>query len=146
MAVRPEAHLDRTRARAWILQIHYQWESAGRESPLAEALRQTVATRRIRPERLPYVRRLVKVLDSHGQELDRRLQEALDNWRLERLSAIDRGILRLAAAELLYMDDIPPKVSIQEAIHLADRYGGPESSRFVNGVLDALYRSVREGG
>ncbi len=145
MAVRSEAHLDRTRARAWVLQIHYRWESAGRDSPLDEALRETVATRRIRKERLPYIRRIVKALDAHGDEVDRRLQEALENWRLERLSAIDRGILRLAATELLFLEDIPPKVSIQEAIHLAERYGGPESSRFVNGVLDALYRSAREG-
>jgi N utilization substance protein B len=146
LAVRSGSHLDRTRARAWVLQIHYRWESAGGDALLDEALRETVATRRIRPERLPYIRRLVNALDDHGHEVDRRLQAALDNWRLDRLSAIDRGILRLSAVELLYLDDIPPKVSIQEAIHLAERYGGPESSRFVNGVLDALYKSVREGG
>ena len=55
---------------------------------------------------------------------------------------IDRGVLRLAAAELLYAPDVPPKVAIQEGIRLAEQYGGPESPRFVNGVLDALYKRV----
>lgn len=140
-----KARLDRTRARAWVLQIHYRWESSGQGRTLDDALTETVATRRVSPDRLPYIRRLLEVLHDHGPEVDRVIGRALDNWRLERLSAIDRGILRLATAELLYLDDIPPKVSIQEAIHLAERYGGPESSRFVNGVLDALYQEMRTG-
>lgn len=140
-----KARLDRTRARAWVLQIHYRWESSGQGRTLDDALTETVATRRVSPDRLPYIRRLLEVLHEHGPEVDRVIGRALDNWRLERLSAIDRGILRLATAELLYLDDIPPKVSIQEAIHLAERYGGPESSRFVNGVLDALYQEMRTG-
>jgi len=100
--------------------------------------------RRVGTNRLPYIHRLVAALDEHGVDIDRQVQGALENWRLERLSAIDRGILRLATAELLFIDDVPPKVSIQEAIYLAERYGGPESSRFVNGVLDALYRALPE--
>jgi N utilization substance protein B len=64
---------------------------------------------------------------------------------MERLSAIDRGILRLAAVELVHPGDVPPKVAIQEAIRLAEQYGGPESPRFVNGVLDALYKRVAPG-
>jgi N utilization substance protein B len=140
----PEAHVDRTRARAWALQIHYRWESAGRGATLDDALRETQTTRRVSPTRLPYIHRLVGALDEHGAEVDAELQDALENWRLDRLSAIDRGILRLATAEMLFIEDVPPKVSIQEAIHLAERYGGPESSRFVNGVLDAVYRHMPE--
>ncbi|NIQ57710.1 MAG: transcription antitermination factor NusB, partial [Gammaproteobacteria bacterium] len=64
----------------------------------------------------------------------------LTNWRLDRLSAIDRNVLRLAAAEMLFFDDVPPLVSIQEAVQLAEKYGTGESPRFVNGVLDALMR------
>ncbi len=66
----------------------------------------------------------------------------MDNWRLERLSAIDRAVLRIGAVELMWMDDVPPKVAIQEAIRLAEAYGGDESPRFVNGVLDALYKRL----
>ncbi len=132
--------IDRGRARAWILQIHYRWEAGGQGATLRDALVDTIATRRISPRRLPYVRRVLMLLDESLPDVDRALQGALDNWRLDRLSTIDRAILRLGAVEILFCDDIPPKVSIQEAIQLAEQYGGPESPRFVNGVLDALYR------
>ena len=132
--------IDRSRARAWALQIHYRWESGGFEGSLRDALVDTVATRRVSPSRLPYVRRLLVELEDHLDEVDTLLNAALENWRLERLSAIDRAVLRLAAVEILFVDDVPPKVSIQEAILLAEAYGGPESPRFVNGVLDGVAR------
>jgi transcription antitermination protein NusB len=132
--------VDRSRARAWILQVHYRWESEGRAGALRDALAATQATRRISPRRLPYIRRVVALMDEHLPEVDEALRRALDNWRLDRLSKIDRGVLRLAATEILFVEEIPPKVAIQEAIHLADAYGGEDSPRFVNGVLDALYK------
>ena len=134
--------IDRTRARAWALQIHYQWDAREREGTFSDVLQEVMGMRRIAESRLPYLRRLAAELDARGDELDELLEVALDNWRMDRLALLDRGILRIAAAELICFDDIPPKVSIQEAVRLADRYGGPESPRFVNGVLDALYKRV----
>ena len=134
--------IDRTRARSWALQIHYQWDVRGRQGTVSDVLQDVMALRRIAEARMPYLRRLTAELDARGDELDELLEEALDNWRMERLALIDRGILRIAAAELLCFDEIPPKVSIQEAVRLAERYGGPESPGFVNGVLDALYKRV----
>lgn len=136
-----DSHRDRTRARAWALQVHYRWETGGRDGTLREALTETMRTRRIAPSRLPYLRRLLTTLDQHREEVDRALQDALDNWRLERLSAIDRGILRVAATEMLHFEDVPPKVSIKEAMRIAERYGGDESPRFVNGILDGVLRA-----
>lgn len=136
--------IDRHRARAWALQVHYLWETAGHEGrTLADALEETRETRHIAPVRMAFIRRLVHTLDAHMLEVDRELEANLENWRLDRLSSIDRGILRLAATELLHFEDIPPLVAIQEAVHLAEAYGGNESPRFVNGVLDALYRRDR---
>lgn len=135
------ARIDRSRARAWVLQIHYRWESGGCEGSLRDALVDTTATRRIAPRRLPYIRELLAILDRSLPEIDRALVGALDNWSFDRLSRIDRAVLRIGAAELLERDDVPPKVAIQEAIRLAEAYGGNESPRFVNGVLDALYKS-----
>ncbi len=132
--------IDRSRARAWALQILYRWELSSGGRNLRDALVETMATRRISPRRLPYVRALLDTVDTHLQEIDARVQDALDNWRLDRLSVIDRGLLRIAAAEILFMEDVPPKVSLQEAVRLAEAYGGDESPRFVNGVLDALYK------
>lgn len=136
-----QAHtqVDRSKSRAWALQIHYLWE-AGRAASVLDALDETLRTRTIAQRRLPYVRRLLEALDARFGDVDDQLVAALDNWRLERLAAIDRGILRLAATEIICLSDVPPKVSIQEAIRLAERYGSAESPRFVNGVLDALYK------
>lgn len=133
------AHV-RSRARAWVVQILYAWEAGGRTMPLPAAMEATFATRNVAPRRRPYIRRVVGVIASRWDEIDRILQESLENWRLERLASLDRQILRLGAAEILYLADIPPRVSVQEAILLAERYGGDESVRFVNGVLDALLR------
>jgi N utilization substance protein B len=140
--VQARERIDRRRARAWALQVHYGWESGGAVGTLRDALVTVLGNRHISPRRLPYVRTLLLLLDDHLPEVDRMLHDALENWRLERLSAIDRGVLRLAAVELLHVDEVPPKVTIQEGIRLAEQYGGPDSPRFVNGVLDALYKRV----
>ena len=137
--------LDRIRARAWALQILYRWDATGGQESLRDTLVDTTRTRRIAPRRLPYIREVLTTLDAHVDEVDQRIEDALDNWRLSRLAAVDRALLRLAAAEMLYLEDIPPRVSIQEAVRLAEQYGGPESPRFVNGVLDALFRGLNAG-
>jgi N utilization substance protein B len=104
----------------------------------------TTATRLVAKRRLPYIREVLQLMDEHLSEIDAMLQNSLDNWRLERLSTIDRAVLRIGATEIVYMEDVPPKVSIQESIRLAEAYGGSESPRFVNGVLDALYKGLLE--
>jgi transcription antitermination protein NusB len=70
--------------------------------------------------------------------LDKHLADALENWSIERLSRVDHNILRLALYELMRLDDIPARVTIDEAIELAKRFGDRESGRFVNGVMDQL--------
>jgi N utilization substance protein B len=71
-------------------------------------------------------------------DIDRRLTEAAENWRLVRMAAVDRNVLRLGAYELLHTPDTPPNVALDEAIELARRYGSADSPAFVNGVLDRL--------
>ncbi len=142
----PRERLDRTRARAWALQVHYRWESQGSVGTLRDALVEMAGTRNISARRLPFVRALLTVLDEHLADVDAALQDALDNWRLDRLARIDRAVLRIGAAEILFVESVPPKVALQEAIRLAEAYGGDESPRFVNGVLDALYKSRSEPG
>jgi transcription antitermination protein NusB len=75
---------------------------------------------------------------AHQADIDRRLTEAAENWRLVRMAAVDRNILRLGAYELLHTPDTPANVSLNEAIELARRYGSADSPAFVNGVLDRL--------
>lgn len=139
-------HRERTRARAWALQVHYRWESQGPGASLREALEETLRDRYVAESRRSYLRRVVETLHQHLPEVDAALDECLENWRLDRLANIDRGVLRIFATELLYFDDIPPKVSLKEAVRLAERYGSDESSSFVNGVLDGLASRVRREG
>jgi len=120
--------------------VLYRWESAGGGETIAQALEKVLKTRRVSSRRIEYLQLVLEMLQDHLPDVDRALQAALENWRLERLSVMDRSILRVAATELLFLEEIPPKVSIQEGIHLAEAYGGKDSPRFVNGVLDALFK------
>ncbi|MBL0939941.1 MAG: transcription antitermination factor NusB [Gemmatimonadaceae bacterium] len=88
-----------------------------------------------------FASRLVATVAEHGTRLDAELAEVTANWRLDRLGAIERSVLRLAAAELA-RNETPVKVVLQEAVHLAERYGTERSARFVNGVLDAYARKL----
>ncbi|MCX5715244.1 MAG: transcription antitermination factor NusB [Candidatus Omnitrophica bacterium] len=84
---------------------------------------------------------LVKgTIDNLG-ELDKKLSQYATNWQLERMAVVDRNILRLGAFELLFRTDIPPKVSINEAVDLAKKYSGLEAGKFVNGILDKIKSS-----
>ncbi len=85
--------------------------------------------------------KLVGTVVERGAELDAALAEVTANWRLERLGAIERSVLRLAAAELS-RGETPVRVVLQEAVRLAERYGTERSARFVNGVLDAYARRL----
>lgn len=138
--------LERTRARSWALCVLYAWEARGTEIPLRDVLWEFLRERRINESRKPYLRTLITTLAEHVEEIDATVQASLTNWRLERLGSVDRNILRLAAAEMLYIEDVPPKVSIQEAIVLAEKYGTRDSPRFVNGVLDAMLRRLEGRG
>jgi N utilization substance protein B len=84
---------------------------------------------------------IVRVVAQQQRALDEELADVTTNWRLERIGAVERSVLRLAAAELS-IADTPPRVVIQEAVTLAERFGSEASAKFVNGVLDALARRL----
>jgi N utilization substance protein B len=129
-----------SRARARALQALYAWDVRGREGLERVAL-QTWDDLRVGPEERRVASQLINVIVERGEIVDRELAEVTANWRLERLGAVERCVLRLAAAEL-HRGETPPKVVIQEAVHLAERYGSAQSARFVNGVVDALARRL----
>jgi transcription antitermination protein NusB len=102
--------------------------------------------RRVR-EAFEHARALVEGAAAHREEIDQLIRSQADNWRLERMPAVDRNILRLAVYELLHQPDVPKLVVLDEAIELAKKYGSEQSSRFVNGLLDGLLKQrVGEGG
>ncbi len=89
-----------------------------------------------------FLRLLVVGVLEHCEELDRLIERYSKNWRLDRIDVIDRNILRMALFELLYCEDIPPKVTINEAIDLGKRYGSEDSGSFINGILDRIQNEV----
>lgn len=98
------------------------------------------------PPTFEFARRLVaKVLET-GEELDAIIRKRVANWEFSRLALIDRVILRMCICELLYFEDIPPKVSINEAIEIARRYSTEKSDKFVNGVLDSVLDDLKVNG
>lgn len=77
---------------------------------------------------------------AHLQDIDALIARHADNWDVKRMAVIDRNILRMGVFELLHQEDVPPKVCINEAIELAKRFGDVESSKFINGILDAVHK------
>ncbi len=138
----------RTRAREWMLQLLYGWEVSGSEEDLDAYASRVLADRVVAVRCREHLRRLIQALDERQADVDRAVQTAMSNWRLDRLAVIDRNILRIGTVELLHFDRVPEKVAIHEAILLAEKYGSEESPRFVNGVLDAVYhgRQAANGG
>lgn len=88
-----------------------------------------------------YTERVIKGTLEHLPELDELITRYADNWKLNRMAAIDRNILRYATFEILYLEDIPPKVAINEAVNIAKKFSQPDSGKFVNGVLDKINHS-----
>lgn len=130
----------RRRARARALQALYAWDVGpgnGLEQ-LSERLWDDLA---VGPAERTFAMPLVTEVAAAGREIDGLLAAATTNWRLERLGAVERSVLRLGAAELR-LGAVPPRVAIQEAVRLAERFGTPDSARFVNGVLDAVARRL----
>jgi transcription antitermination factor NusB len=84
---------------------------------------------------------LVRGVMKHREEIDRLISKYATNWDIARMAVIDRNILRFATFELLFADDIPPKVSINEAIDIAKRFGDKDSGSFVNGILDKIHKT-----
>jgi len=89
-----------------------------------------------------FVERIVRGVFSHRDEIDTVLKGALEHWDMERLAVTDRCVLRMAVFELLHENEIPPVVTINEAVDIAKYFGTVESGRFVNGVLDRISQGL----
>ncbi len=92
----------------------------------------------------PFSRQLVLGICDKKNDLDRLISQTSKNWRLKRMNRIDKCILRLAVFEILFMDDIPPKVSIDEAVEIGKKFGSEDSGSFINGILDNIYNTLEK--
>lgn len=127
-----------TRGRARALQALYAWDVRPGQD-LAKVAVRVWDDLAVSPEERKFAGAIVRTIVGSQNELDSGLMDVTDNWRLERIGAIERSVLRLGAAEL-ERRETPPRVVIQEAVRLAERFGSTASAKFVNGVLDAYAR------
>ncbi|MCX5668359.1 MAG: transcription antitermination factor NusB [Candidatus Omnitrophica bacterium] len=136
---------NRTKAREYALQILYAVDITG-DDPRDCVDRFWEGNEESSAEVKKFASGLVLGVSDNKKEIDRMIAKYATNWKLDRMAVIDRNVLRFAAYELLYVKDIPPKVAINEAIDIAKKFGGPDSGKFVNGVLDKINKTEREGG
>lgn len=128
--------MSRRKAREMALQALFQMDVGGVNSP--RALADVFEENGIEDS---FTRKLVEGTEQHMSAVDKKISEFSIDWKLERMSAVDRNILRLATYELLMpQEDTPAGVSINEAVELAKKYGTEESAKFVNGVLGAMLK------
>ncbi|HYW52010.1 MAG TPA: transcription antitermination factor NusB [Gemmatimonadaceae bacterium] len=132
-----------TRARSRALQAVYAWDVRGRVDPLSKVARTVWDDIGIPRDERMFASVIVTAVENDLTAIDTDLEAITDNWRIDRLGAIERCVLRIAAAELRQMDT-PARVVLQEAVRLAERFGSEKSAKFVNGVLDALARRLEK--
>jgi len=118
----------------------FQWEVG--KHPVAYVLQTFLAGRRLAPDVEAFARALFEGTVEEVSALDLLIAEHAEHWRVERMAAIDRNILRMSLYEILHYPETPPAVAINEALEIARRFSGEESVEFVNGVLDAIRKSL----
>ena len=131
---------DRRRGREYALQMLYQIDRSG--SILEETLTMFWEDKRVAPDVRLFGESLVTGVVQNLAEIDALLRAGLEHWRLPRIAAVDRTVLRIAIYEFLFEPETPRIVVIDEAIELAKKFGGEESGLFVNGVLDGIRRKM----
>lgn len=132
-------HLSRVAA----FQTLYEWDFRP-DANLKSIIRRNVEVRGDSKVEIDFINNLVQGVVKKVAKIDSEIVKAAPEWPLEQIARIDKNILRLAIYELIYIKEIPPKVSIDEAVEIAKTFGGESSSKFVNGVLGTVYRRNKE--
>ena len=132
--------MRRNKSRGFALQVLYQLNITKQD--VITALRQFQENFLSNGGTDEFLKCLVLGVLEHCSELDRLIEKYSENWHLDRINIIDRNILRMALFELLYCEEIPPKVTINEAIDLGKQYGSEDSGSFINGILDRIQNEV----
>lgn len=113
------------------------------EVPVEHTVKERCALEKADPAVAEFARRLVDAVLANTEKLDAVISQNASNWKIQRVAIIDKNILRIAICEILYFDDIPPKVSIDEAIEIAKDFSTEKSSKFINGVLDPIAKEIK---
>lgn len=131
---------NRHLARAIALQSLYEWDFYDGKRDIAPMVERNLEEMGSKLDEKDFSRELVRGCLEHQREVDAAIAKFATDWPLEKITTVDRNVLRIGAYELLFNFDIPSKVAINEAIELAKTFGGESSGKFVNGVLGAIFR------
>ena len=132
----------RRKAREVALQLLYQLDVQGESNPephLPEFWARHPVDREVRE----FAEVLIRGAKLHEPKIDELISQFAENWELDRMAVVDRNILRQGVFEILWTEDVPPKVAINEALEVAKKFSTHESSRFINGVLDRIHKELR---
>ena len=127
----------RTKAREYALQLLYRFDIT-KESSQVQLESFWEEQEEQDQEIKNFAEQLLRGVLGHLDDIDKKISDYATNWELKRMAVVDRNVLRIGSFELLYLEDIPLKVSINEAVDLAKRYSGDEAGKFVNGILDRI--------
>ncbi len=131
----------RRKAREAALQFLFQEDfttTVPSEDDLAVRFEQFCSLYQVNRKARAYTLDLLKGTAEHRDEIDNMIRQCAKNWRLERIAVADRNLLRIGVCEMMFSDDVPAQVAINEAVEIAKRYGSDDSPSFVNGILDAV--------
>ncbi|MBS3902979.1 MAG: transcription antitermination factor NusB [Anaplasmataceae bacterium] len=130
--------------RAVILQTLYEWDFYNRQTDVTTILERNMEEFAPEVDEPEFSWKILKGVVEHLEDIDATITRVAPEWPLARIAIIDRNILRIGIYEILYADknEVPPKVAINEAIELSKNYGGPNSSRFINGVMGTIFKEL----
>ena len=133
-------------ARSVVLQSFYEWDFYNRTVDLTAVLQRNIEEFAPGIDEPEFIWRIAKGVVDHEKEINDIIAKAAPEWPIEQISIIDRNALRIGLYELLYADpeEVPHKVAINEAIEIAKNYGGPNSGKFINGVLGTVYKEMEK--
>lgn len=134
--------MNRAKSREYLLQLVYQMEITGDTSD--ETFNGFMENNEDKKDNLDleYISLALKGIESNKETINNKIKDQLVNWKLNRISKVNLAILQVAVYEILFKEDIPGKVSINEAIELCKKYSDDKSVAFINGVLDKAYKSI----
>lgn len=132
--------------RTVILQTLYEWDFYNRSHDITVILDRNMAEYAPDVDEPEFAWRILNGIAQHLGDIDTNITTHAPEWPLDKIAIIDRNILRIGLYELVYADreEVPPKVAINEAIEMAKNYGGPNSAKFINGVMGSVYREMNE--
>lgn len=136
--------MSRRTARETALQVLYQIDLTGETNNVVSIIENWANEFAVPPKNLPFINQLVVGTLDNKKDIDNKIQSYAHEWSLDRMSVVDRNIMRLAIYEMLYCAEIPQKVTLNEAIEIAKKFGGEDSARFINGILDKIMSTTEK--